>query len=132
MALFLNMRNIFGSDGSHAESSQSFSLVALGTNNATLIKQGPGVVTAIHAINVNAAVRYLKLFDTKALPTVGNTVPVRRYGIPGATTGAGFVLAPAVPMRFSNGIALALVTGITDADNTAVTASDVVLTIEYI
>lgn len=113
------------------EASASFSVIALGTANPNVVKASPGVLVSIHAINVNAAIRYLKLYDTKTLPVAGNGVPVRRYGIPGATTGAGFVIAPTLPMRFSAGIAFTMTTGIADNDTGALTANDVLLTLEY-
>lgn len=113
------------------DSTIPYSLNAAATTNLTLIKPGPGIITAIHAVNVAAAVRYLKFYDSKILPVAGVGTPCRRFAIPAATTGAGFVFAPPIPMKFAVGIAFAMTTGVADIDTTALTANDVTLTIEY-
>jgi hypothetical protein len=116
-----------------ADSSTPFTLTALGTTNATVVKAGPGVVTSLHVTNFNAAARYLRFYDTAKAPTAGVGTPVRKYGIPAnSTTGAGFALAPMLPMAFKVGIAFTLTTGVADTDATALTANDVVITIEYV
>lgn len=123
-----------GGNGAGVESDGStpFSLVALGTANATLVKTGPGRLISIHVVNVNAALRYLKFYDTNRKPDAGTGTPVRRYAIPASATGLGFVLAPTLPMAFFQGLAFTIVTGVADTDATAVTANDVILTLEYI
>ncbi|SRR6266581_647920 len=130
--LFSRTKALVGVGDNSTDVSQPFSLVAAATANATLICNRACVVTSIHAINVNAAVRYLKLYDTAMIPTAGSGTPVRRYGIPGATTGAGFILAPTVPFAFYAGLGLTLTTGSADSDTAALTAGDVILTLEYV
>lgn len=109
-----------------------FSFVAAATTNATLIKSGQGVITSMHLTNVNAAVRYIKFYDINQKPTAGQGIPYRRYGIPGATTGAGFVFTPTCPLQFFSGIAFVLVTGSGDTDATAVSSGDIIGTIDYL
>lgn len=132
MAFFQNIKALFGNGAEADDSSQPFSLIALGTTNATLVKSSSGVITAVHAINVNAAIRYLKFYDFNKIPSAGVGTPVRRYAIPASATGAGFVLNPTVPFKFKSGIAFTLTTGVADTDATALTANDVILTLEYI
>lgn len=132
MAYFLRVKPIYGLGDAGADASLPFSLIAAGTTNATLVKSGPGVIVAIHAINVAAAVRYLKFYDLSRVPVAGQSTPVRRYGIPGNTAGAGFVFVPSVGIEFLQGIAFTMTTGVADSDATALTANDVVLTLEYI
>lgn len=132
--MFWQRTKIFAGFGDVADDSTfPYSLVAAATANPTLIKIGPGVVLSIHAINQNAAIRFLKFYDTAQIPTAGVGTPVRRFGIPGSTAGAGFVLQPSLPMKFLTGIGFTLVAGTgLDTDTTAVSAADVILTVEYI
>lgn len=132
MAFWNRVKLFVGVEDAVADSTTPYSLIAAGTTNATLVKAGLTGLTSIHAINVNAAVRYLKLYDTARTPTAGVGTPVRRYAIPASATGAGFVLALSVPMRFNAGLGFTLTTGVLDTDATALTASDVVLTLEYV
>lgn len=115
-----------------AESTTPFSLVCANNTNQTLVKAGPSVLISIHAINVNAAIRYLKFYDLKSAPTAGTGIPIRRYGIPGSAAGAGFILQPVIPMRFVNGIAFTITGLVADTDTTAPSANDVILTLEYV
>jgi hypothetical protein len=130
---YKRVKPFFGINENIADSSVPFSLIAAANTNATLVNSGPGVITAIHAINVAAGVKYLKFYDTAKLPVAGSGTPVRRYAIPTvATTGAGFVLCPAIPLRFVNGIAFTITGGQADSDATNLAAGDVTLTLEYI
>jgi hypothetical protein len=130
--MYQKIKLVGGAGDMESESTLSFSLLAANTNNATLVKAGPSVLYSIHAVNVNASPRYLKFYDMKAAPQGGAGTPTRRYAIPGNASGAGFVLQPVIPMKFVNGIAFALVTGVADSDNTSPSANDVILTLEYI
>lgn len=115
-----------------AERTTPYKLVAAATTNQTLVAAGPRVLVSIVAINVNAAVRYLKFYDQKVAPNAGTGTPARLFAIPGSTAGNGFVLAPMLPMGFTNGIAFTMTTGSADTDATALTAGDVVLNLEYV
>jgi|SRR5882672_6058619 len=114
------------------DSSIPFSLIATADTNQTLVKAGPGVLVGIHAINTNAAVRYLKFYDIRKVPVAGSGIPVRRYAIPAQSTGAGFVAPFFLPARFLNGIAFTITGGQADNDTSALAAGDVTLTLEYI
>lgn len=129
--MFTKSKLVCGIGDTEVDSTTAFSLNAAATTNLTLLKAGPGIITAIHAVNVNAAVRYLKFYDSKITPVAGVGTPCRRFAIPASATGAGFVFAPTIPMRFNVGIAFALTTGVADTDTAALTANDVTLTIEY-
>jgi hypothetical protein len=130
----IRVKMVAGGEGGgvEADNTTPFSLIAAATDNATLIKKGAGKIVSIFAVNVNAAVRYLKFYDTNILPVAGTGRPIRRYAIPASTTGLGFVLAPTVPMGFFLGLAFTIVNGVADTDATAIAANDVILTIEYI
>lgn len=125
---------VAGGNGAGVENdgTTAFSLLAAATTNATLVKRGAGRLVSIFAVNVNAAVRYLKFYDSNRVPDAGTGTPIRRYAIPASTTGLGFVLTPTVPMAFFQGLAFTMTTGVADTDATALTANDVILTLEYI
>ena len=95
------------------------------------MKAGAGQVFGIYAHNVNAAVRYLKLYDKASAPAVGTDTPVMTLPIPGNTAGAGFVLEQANGIAFAAGIALALTTGVGDSDTGAVASNEITVSLLY-
>lgn len=110
-----------------------YKLVSAASTNATSVKGSAGQVYMITASNVNAAARYLKLYNKASAPTVGTDVPVHTFIIPGNTAGAGTnIPVPAVGLNFSTGIAFALTTEATDAGTTAVAASEIVVNLGYL
>jgi hypothetical protein len=108
-----------------------YKLISAASTNATNLKNGPGQIYSIAAFNINAAVRYLKLYNKASAPTVGTDTPVHVFAIPGSTTGGGFTLSIPVGMEFTTGISFAITTGITDADTGAVAASELLVNIDY-
>lgn len=107
-------------------------LVSAASTNATSLKASAGQVGYIYATNVNAAIRYLKLYNLATSPTVGTSTPVATIGIPGGgTAGAGGQLVIPAGIEFSVGIAYALTTEATDAGTTGVAASEVVINLGY-
>lgn len=112
--------------------SSMYHLVGANSTNATNIKASAGWVTAIVCANINAAVRYLKFHNTAGTPTAGSGV-VFVVPIPGGTTSPSIALNFGDnPLYFSTGIGITLVTGITDADATAVAASEQNINIGYL
>ena len=101
------------------------------STNATSVKASAGQVYSIMAHNTNAAVRYLKLYNKASAPTVGTDTPVLTFPIPGNTAGAGFALNVDKGIAFGTGIALALTTGVADADTGAVAANEIVVNLLY-
>lgn len=102
------------------------------TTNATSVKGSAGQVYTVIAHNINAAVRYLKLYDKATAPTVGTDTPVMTLPIPANAAGAGFVLdTGGMGVAFSLGIGLALTTGVADADTGAVAANEIVINLLY-
>lgn len=102
------------------------------STNATSVKGSAGQVYTVIAHNINAAVRYLKLYDKATAPTVGTDTPVMTLPIPANAAGAGFVLdTGGMGVAFSLGIGLALTTGVADADTGAVAANEIVINLLY-
>jgi len=105
--------------------------VSAASTNATSLKGSAGQVGFITASNVNAAMRYLKLYNKATAPTVGTDTPVLVLPIPGNTAGAGIALSFGPGIEFTTGIAWALTTGAANSDTGAVSASEHVIGIGY-
>lgn len=92
------------------------------STNATSTKGSAGKLFSIVACNVNAAARYLKIYNKATAPTVGTDVPVMTIPLltnqlVGFSTPVGFSLG--------TGIAWALTTGFADSDTGAVAANEI-------
>jgi hypothetical protein len=120
-----------GSDGVAQDNWTPARLISAASTNATSVKASAGAVGFIFAVNLNAAVRYLKLYNKASSPTVGTDTPIATLPIPASTTGAGFMLPIPGGVAFSTGIALALTTGVADSDTGAVAANEILLFVGY-
>lgn len=121
-----------GRDGIYADVATGFRLISAASTNATSLKASAGTLYSITAVNLNAAVRYLKLYNKASAPTVGTDTPVATIPIPASTTGAGFTVEFPFGFDFATGIAYALTTGAGDADTGAVAANEIFLVGTYI
>ena len=102
--------------------------VSAASTNATNVKASAGQVYNIQVSSVNAAARYLHLFNNSGTPTCNASI-ISTHIIPGNAAGAGtnIVLAPGV--AFGTGIAFCLTTAV---DGTgSVSASEHVVMISY-
>lgn len=105
--------------------------ISAASTNATSLKASAGQLYSIAAFNLNAAARFLKIYDKASAPTVGTDTPVLTFLLPGNTAGAGFTTDFAAGIAFANGIAYALTTGIADTDTGAVAANEIVINLAY-
>lgn len=108
-----------------------FKFVSAATTNADNVKSSAGNVYGVFASNVNAAVRYVKLYDLAGDPSVGTSVPALTLAIPGSTAGGILNFQIPVGIYFPTGIAVAMTTEATDAGSTAVSANEHVVHILY-
>lgn len=103
--------------------------ISTADNNAAVIKASPGAVRAIRVFTTSFNPVYLKLYDSISTPSPAGGTNFATYpaqaGLPANIMMSGGGRATAA------GIAMALVTGITDTDNTAVNANETVVEIEY-
>ena len=121
-----------GPDGTAQDGWTIARLLSAASTNATSLKGSAGVLGIVYAVNLNAAVRYLKFYNKATAPTVGSDTPVLTLPIPASTTGAGFALNVGPNgWSFSTGIAYATTTGIADADTGAVAANEIILALGY-
>lgn len=105
--------------------------VSAATTNATSVKTSAGTVYGITGFTIDATPVYLKLYDKASAPTVGTDTPVLVLSFQQSTSAIPASYQFPKGLVFSTGIAYAIVTGITDADSTAVAASEVVINIQY-
>jgi hypothetical protein len=129
---YQRIKRSYGRDGIAADVGTGFRLISAASTNATSLKASAGTLYMIHAVNLNAAVRYLKLYNKASSPTVGTDTPVATLPIPASTTGAGFALDFGPGFDFATGIAYALTTGAGDADTGAVAANEIFLVGVYV
>lgn len=107
-----------------------YNLVSAANTNATSLKASPGQVGYINVGSINAAARYLHLYNKASAPTVGTDTPVHTFIIPGNTAGAGNSLPIPAGTEFTTGIAFAITTSI-NAANSAVAANEITVNIGY-
>lgn len=92
------------------------------TTNGTVIKASAGTLWSVAVSNINAAVRYLKLYNSTTV-TVGTTTPVLTIAIPAG--GVVQVDGGSNGIRFGTGICLGITTGSGDTDTGAVAANEI-------
>lgn len=98
------------------------------STNSTNVKGTFGQVYGWYLYNLNAAVRYLKLYNKAAAPTVGTDTPTHTIPIP---PGGGANIEIAGGLEFTLGIGFGITTGIADNDTGAVAANDVIVNLFY-
>lgn len=103
-------------------------LISAATTNATSVKAEAGQIYEIWACNINAAARYLKLYNLGAPPTVGTSTVFRTYTLPPNVP--VFIQMP-LGIKMDTGIAFALTTGVAGTDTGAVAADEIVINIGY-
>jgi hypothetical protein len=101
--------------------------VSAASNNAANIKSSAGTVMGWRIFNVADYSIYVKLYNKATSPTVGTDTPVQTIGVQAGTSAD----ASGLGISYSTGISIAITKAITDADNTAVAASDCVVDIFY-
>jgi hypothetical protein len=106
-----------------------YSVNALATTNAAVVKASAGRVHSIQAFNAAAATKYVRLYDKASAPTVGTDIAMRVIAIP--ATSSKEIAFPGAD-TYANGIAIAITGAAAATDATAVAAGDVQLTINYV
>lgn len=104
---------------------------AAATTNPTSVKTSAAKLALIMGYNDAKSVRYLKIFNKNAAPTMGTDTPVLNLPMPPSAL-FRFDLAD-IGLYLTSGLAFAITTGSADKDATAVTANDIVgLNIIYV
>lgn len=110
-----------------------YRLVSAATDNATSVKASAAKLGYVVAANVNAAVRYLHIYDKASAPTLGTDVPKLTVPLTGGATGPVVTvnLGP-LGVEFVLGLAFAITTttGATPASG-AVAANEISVSLGY-
>ncbi|MGH8532364.1 MAG: hypothetical protein ACREV1_06420 [Gammaproteobacteria bacterium] len=100
------------------------------------VKATAGKLFWLHAMNLAATKRYLKIYNaTAATVVVGTTVPDLTFpiGTQGDTNGAGFTIHFGdLGLQFTTAITIAATTGFADADTGAPGANDVIINLGFL
>lgn len=121
-----------GRDGVAADVGSGFFKTSAASTNATSVKGSAGTLFSLTAVNLNAAVRYIRFYNLASAPTVGTSTMLFELPIPASTTGAGFSIDFGPGVDFSTGIAYALTTGVGQSDTGAVAANEIFLVGTYV
>lgn len=109
--------------------SDYYRLLSVGTgDDANVIKAAGGNIYSIVATNINAAVRYLKLYDKATAPATTDT-PAFSVALP--VGGVPVVVTIPEGLTFETGIGIRLVTGAADNDGTDVAAAEIMVNVGY-
>ncbi len=98
------------------------------STNGTVIKGSAGTLWSVTASNINAAVRYLKLYNSTTV-TVGTTTPALTLAIPAG--GIVTINGGSNGIRFGTGICIGITTGSGDGDTGAVAANEIKVATVY-
>lgn len=129
---YSRIKRSFGRDGIASDVGTGFRLISAASTNATSLKASAGTLYVLYAVNLNAAVRYVKFYNKASSPTVGTDTPVATFPIPASATGAGFAIDLGPGFDFGTGIAYATTTGAADSDTAAVAANEIFLVGVYV
>jgi hypothetical protein len=109
-----------------------YRLLSAATTNAQSVKGSAGQLYGWYVSNVNAAARFLKIYNTASAPTAGSGTPVMTIAIPGGSTaGAGANVEFANGIAFGTGIGITITGAVADNDTTAIAANEVILNLLY-
>lgn len=118
----------------HAAAGGSSNYTALSTAAvlAAEIKGSAGKVYSLEVFNINAAARFVRLYNQTGAPASTDTANVAWQGIiPGATTGGGFVISWPQGKQFATGIGIRASTGIAHNDTGALGANELTFNVSY-
>lgn len=115
-----------------SQSSSLKSSIAPATPAVNTVKAAAGVVTSVICFNILATPVYINLFDlASGSITLGTTSANYKFMCPGNTAGAGFVASLPWAVTFATGINYSVSGAIGLTDNTAITASSVIVNIGF-
>jgi hypothetical protein len=96
------------------------------------IKGSAGKVFSLECFNINAAARFVRLYNQTGAPASTDTANVVWQGIiPGATTGGGFTISWPMGKQFTTGIGIRASTGIAHNDTGALAANELTFNVSY-
>jgi hypothetical protein len=105
-----------------------FRRVSTADTNIANVKAAAGQLYGVQASNVNAAVRYLHVYNASGSPTC-NTSIIHTFVIPGNTAGGGTNIALQPGLAFSTGIGICVTTAVDGTGSVA--ANELVINLQY-
>lgn len=107
--------------------------VAAASDNATNLKNGPGIVHAVQIYGIDAAPAWLKFYDKASSSTCAIDTIVKQFLIPAASTAANGAgnNAVIIDTQFLTGISYCVVKGIAANDDTSVDSASYVVNIDW-
>jgi hypothetical protein len=112
-----------------ASSYQSISAAAV---LSAVIKASAGKVHSLQVFNVNAAARFVRLYNQTGAPGTGDTANILWRGIiPGNAAGAGFVVQFPKGKDFPTGIGIRASAAVADNDATVLAANELFFNVDY-
>jgi hypothetical protein len=102
------------------------------TTNAKLLLTGPTILHSVQASNLNAALRYLKLYNKATAPVPATDTPVMVIPIPAGGAAAVNLNFGNLGAKFPLGLGMALTVNAIDTDATAVAAGEIKTAISYL
>lgn len=96
-------------------------------DDAEVVKASAGIVTLIHASNVDSTDAYIKLYNKATAPSVGSDTPVAAFIVPPG----GVLIQPNFPLEFSTGISFVIVEGAANTNSDGVDSAQVTVTTQY-
>lgn len=127
-------RKVIVTPYAHAAAGGASNYTALSTAAvlAAEIKGSAGKVFSIECFNINAAARFVRLYNQTGAPASTDTANVVWQGIiPGATTGGGFTISWPMGKQFATGIGIRASTGIAHNDTGALAANELTFNVSY-
>lgn len=128
----LDRKQIVANYAHAAGGGSSYSAISTAAVLTAEIKGSAGKVYSLQVFNLNAAARYVRLYNQTGAPasTDGANV-VWRGLVPGDTAGAGFVVQFPMGKQFTTGIGIRASAAIADNDTTALAANELLFNVDY-
>lgn len=109
-------------------SSKKLKITSAASTNLTAMQPYGANLRGLVAVNTNAAVRFIKFYDSGDQVVVGTTVPVLTVQLAASSMTSIF---PSDGISFSKGLVLAMTVSAADNANDAVGAGDIIATVLY-
>lgn len=134
-AKYPRLKVSLGADGTVRDmvgAATAYKLTSAATNNATSVKASAGYLHSVNAGNINAAIRYLKLYNKASAPAPATDNALLLMVIPlPASGGRVDIQFGDHPLYFDTGIGFAIVTDASDTGNTSTAANEQFVTLGY-
>jgi hypothetical protein len=115
-----------------AGGASSYSALSTAAVLTAEIKASAGKVYSIQVFNLNAAARYVRLYNQTGAPASTDAANILWRGIiPGNTAGAGFTVQFPKGKQFTTGIGIRASAAIADNDTTALAANELSFNVDY-